>query len=568
MTNLTYAEARDIGKTSLSDLITSKLISGEGIGKSFSSSIGQKFSARQTRLKETFDPLNMIKFLTGGSNIGPALLGRMLGRNVEDVEYFTGGGKSSKTNTSKSYNKAQQRITFAPFYTKLGPGAPIILKNGDSVADIVTKIYRLMKNIYDREDKQDKKVIKGLAAAAGASAFGGKGDKGAGEEGGGISPWWLAALSPLLMGMGGDLDSSGVAQAGRWAANRMRPSRATSKPPVPSKEKGKTSKGGVGKPTTPKKYSKADVEKRASKFKKSDLLDKKGNRLRGSALAARVNKLERAKANKPTASKLSKTYERLKKMLGTLNSIDAQVPDPIKKALSKILGFVSKTGKLWPIADTAVDIARIIGEYEKDKDEEKLKRESTKAITSLATASLTAPIGGSLGALFGRIMGFALPLPGTTFAGGLVGAYYGGKLGGIAGEALGAMIYDNLGYFDSATTPEIKIPQEVTDFVNSAMQLSQDASTQGAMFSTYLSDDIEDIKNSTGNILNRLQSDFMNSQDQLDEFQNGTATLSRNTNNVMSNQGQASTSTPGSPPVRNSVLNNQTKSNYRNSVVN
>jgi len=85
-----YQKAKDIRGTSFGDLMAKKLIGGGGIGESLGSTISDKTKAKMTGLKQAFDPLNMAKFMTGGSSLGPALLGKILGRSKQDIKFFAG----------------------------------------------------------------------------------------------------------------------------------------------------------------------------------------------------------------------------------------------------------------------------------------------------------------------------------------------------------------------------------------------------------------------------------------------------------------------------------------------
>jgi hypothetical protein len=100
-----YQQAADTRKKGLFSAITDKLVAGQGIGSSVGGAISEKTQATVKGFKEKFDILNIAKTLTGGSNLAPALLGRMMGRKKEDIAYFAGaknkkiGGLSStKTN--------------------------------------------------------------------------------------------------------------------------------------------------------------------------------------------------------------------------------------------------------------------------------------------------------------------------------------------------------------------------------------------------------------------------------------------------------------------------------------
>ena len=90
-----YKTAQLFKNKSLSSLITNKIVSGENIGTSIKKSISEKLQAKATRTKEKFDPLNIAKFLTGGGNLAPAILGKLTGRSQKDIKYFSGGGQDT-----------------------------------------------------------------------------------------------------------------------------------------------------------------------------------------------------------------------------------------------------------------------------------------------------------------------------------------------------------------------------------------------------------------------------------------------------------------------------------------
>ena len=90
---LNYQQARTVRKQSLKDVIADELIRGKGLGSAITGAIGLKTQARVKGIKAKFDPLNLVKFLTFGSRLGPALYGKLFGRSQKDVEYFTGRAK-------------------------------------------------------------------------------------------------------------------------------------------------------------------------------------------------------------------------------------------------------------------------------------------------------------------------------------------------------------------------------------------------------------------------------------------------------------------------------------------
>jgi hypothetical protein len=85
-----YQKAKDVRGTSFGDLMSKKLIEGGGIGGSLGATISEKTKAKMTGIKQSFDPLNMAKFMTGGSSLGPALLGKIMGRSKKDIKFFAG----------------------------------------------------------------------------------------------------------------------------------------------------------------------------------------------------------------------------------------------------------------------------------------------------------------------------------------------------------------------------------------------------------------------------------------------------------------------------------------------
>lgn len=99
-----YRIAKQVRSAKFSDLVTANIVQGTSTLGSFRKAISQKAKARATRIKEKFDPLNIVKFMTGGSKLAPAVLGRLLGRSQRDIEYFSGtarliGGRNTRIGT-------------------------------------------------------------------------------------------------------------------------------------------------------------------------------------------------------------------------------------------------------------------------------------------------------------------------------------------------------------------------------------------------------------------------------------------------------------------------------------
>jgi GH24 family phage-related lysozyme (muramidase) len=129
-----YQKAKDIRKQGLANLITENLVSGQGIGSSLGSALSDRTKATFTGIKESFDPMNVAKKLTGGSKLASALVGRMTGRSQDDMAYFTGKPKKSG------------------FLGMIGLGGK---QNDSSMADVLGLIYREMLRA-----EEDKKLFK------------------------------------------------------------------------------------------------------------------------------------------------------------------------------------------------------------------------------------------------------------------------------------------------------------------------------------------------------------------------------------------------------------------------
>jgi hypothetical protein len=140
--------------------ITNRLVNEQGTGASISGSIGrgisESFKAKITGIKEAFDPLNLVRKLTGSRTL-TALAGRGLGRSKEDMKYFTGNRdlKSGRKNS----RQVAGGIDAKALYTKIGEGARPRLRTHDSVADVLAKLYNLILTTNLRQLK-DKKIEK------------------------------------------------------------------------------------------------------------------------------------------------------------------------------------------------------------------------------------------------------------------------------------------------------------------------------------------------------------------------------------------------------------------------
>ena len=124
---MTYQQAERLRGKSFGSLL------GEqegGLGTSLRKTLSLKSKARMTGIKEKFDPLNIAKFLTGGSNFAPAALGKLFGRSKEDIARFSGSKLKDVSGTA----------------TKIGS-----LEGENQTLDMLMKIYEFMQKSH--EDK-------------------------------------------------------------------------------------------------------------------------------------------------------------------------------------------------------------------------------------------------------------------------------------------------------------------------------------------------------------------------------------------------------------------------------
>ena len=145
---MTYQEARKLRNTGLFDLAAQNIASGGGVIGSLGSAISSKFRAKVTGVKEKFDPLNIAKKLTG--NFGAAVLGKLTGRSKRDIQYFAGGkkyGSSAGVTQDSNLDAIQPAL-----YTKVAEGQRQRMKKGESVTDVLGKLYNLIKRGYDQDE--------------------------------------------------------------------------------------------------------------------------------------------------------------------------------------------------------------------------------------------------------------------------------------------------------------------------------------------------------------------------------------------------------------------------------
>lgn len=134
-----YSKAKSIRGKSLTDMMLSEMETS-GITKSVGKVVSKKIQAKATGIKEKFDPLNIVKFVTGGSKLATGIAGKLTGRSQADIDYFT-GRKSNKRNVRTA--TAIQR--------------PIGSSFDSTATQLLNQIYDFMVKTKD-EDKEIRQI--------------------------------------------------------------------------------------------------------------------------------------------------------------------------------------------------------------------------------------------------------------------------------------------------------------------------------------------------------------------------------------------------------------------------
>lgn len=140
-----YSEAQKISKTSFGESVIEKLLSGKGLGSSVGSTISEKIKARLTKIKQAFDPLNIIHSVFGGggfANVMTTWIGKKLGRSEKDIKFFT-GNKSSLRDIKKE-DTTELKITGS------------ISLNTKKIITLLNKHFSNEQKLYNKKRKDEE----------------------------------------------------------------------------------------------------------------------------------------------------------------------------------------------------------------------------------------------------------------------------------------------------------------------------------------------------------------------------------------------------------------------------
>ena len=152
-----YQQAADIRKKGLLSLITDKLVSGQGVRSSIGSALSERTQATVEGIKEKFDPLNIVKTLTFGSNLAPALFGSLFGRKKETIAYFAGGkNKKLKKMISGSLSSEESLEVLEKIYERM-------LRNEEIKKEDEEKAEQEKRDELEAEEKRNAEIIAALS---------------------------------------------------------------------------------------------------------------------------------------------------------------------------------------------------------------------------------------------------------------------------------------------------------------------------------------------------------------------------------------------------------------------
>lgn len=154
-----YRQAKNIREKSFGTLLAEQK---GGFGSSLKAAISQKSKARAVGLKEKFDPLNIAKTLTGGSNWAPAMLGKLFNVDKKRVDYFSGVKPKStaKLESTESLNSPEAVECLGYIYKSLKQSAE------DKKLAAEQKRNRLEEEDSE-EESRNQEIVKALTARFG-----------------------------------------------------------------------------------------------------------------------------------------------------------------------------------------------------------------------------------------------------------------------------------------------------------------------------------------------------------------------------------------------------------------
>lgn len=435
----------------LASLIADKLIADEDFHNKLSTSVAQKLLNERDRIRSSFDSVALVSFLTNKKS-PENVVNNITGNNVN----------SSQEQKKQRENKVKEKKTQSAFYSKVPPKVQTPLKRGDSVTDIVSKLYTLTDRsiVRKKKEEKEKKKLEVLSQRKKQKynknllkSLSGLGSKIGHNITDSEIPWWLLPVIAAFLNKdklipdestvaaGLPFATAGLGRGLRNLAKKM-PDAKFKEPPVkkPVKEESKPTpkEEPVSKEeTAPKEEPKTTpkekpVPKRKGLTEKAQRLKARSEELKSKAKARTAtpapNTPSPAAAPKPTsdtgkATKSGRFADKAERIASWLTTLARQLPKETLKALG-----TSTRALPWVI--TAGHITKSLADYKTHQDENKLKSEVASELAALAGGTMGFAVGRGLGgwagAAIGSLIGSVVPGAGNFV--GLIG----GGIGGIA----------------------------------------------------------------------------------------------------------------------------------------
>lgn len=436
-----YQKAREIRKTGLLSLINEELFeNNKSVRGAVGGAISSRFKAKATGIKESLDPLNWIRKAAGKGAFGDLAvtgLGRAFGRKDKDIKAFGG------------YGRKGSKVKKDPKFTSVGNGPIRPLVVGDSVSDVLGKMYNFMTKTHqvykidneieqsfrqeqlDEDERRHKALVDAIRKFTGRKGVGGKkpeGDGGIGLLGGlgiaGIVDRLIDKLPRAGQGLARSLSKMlrGAAKPFVSLGKKFLPKAFAPKAPAPSMGGGRVERpaGQVNKTTrgsNPRTGMKENMKAR---------------------IAGRTAMPLGSQSNYEPTNKSLTRAEKVTKAAGV--AIDKAKPTAQKvakyggKALSGAKSLVRFLTSL-PAISTALAFGFAIKEI---NDAIKL-HEAGEITEEEMHQIIVRSLGGALGATGGGIIGATVGAafgPITSILGGVTGAIVAGAYGEDAADAL------------------------------------------------------------------------------------------------------------------------------------
>ena len=144
----------------LDNLIRSNL-GGKSIGESLEKYMEEYFNDMVEDYVDSLNKNKIINILTGGKGLSQSIIDKAFGR----TEKMDTAVPKTKVETTGDLIQPEQEVVKEkkqkkdPLYTKVGPNRLIPPRRGDSAADVITKLYNLIKKSHDDRIKE-KELLK------------------------------------------------------------------------------------------------------------------------------------------------------------------------------------------------------------------------------------------------------------------------------------------------------------------------------------------------------------------------------------------------------------------------